>query len=327
MQIDRDHGVLRRARQRLEIAHDVADALRAFPRDVEPAERSRNIDAAGSERVQVFAHELECSEDVRERVVDLVPHRRGDPPQRRQPIGGGQLGVDTLSLAQIVNRGERDDATFVRERHTGDLDRNRLTRAIGNAVLGCAPVLHRGFEARLDELAVVRMHELERVVAAEIVDGIDPGHRDERPVRREDAAALVDDDRLRKRFEHRAKLGGLVLITRLRGHSCLAYTAGQREVDGGRRYSTIVPISPEMIDPTSTPSLATAAASGANARSAISSASVSPTPHKHAAPRNWRRVTPSGITASPIATASVDATTTPSGFPIASPATVPIMMC
>src|SRR5260221_501447 len=92
-----------------------------------------------------------------------------------------------------------------------------------------------------------------------------------------------------------------------------------------RRAARIaLPISAAAVEPARMAILATdASAAVVNDRSTISSATVSETPHRHAAPTNWRSVTPAGAMAAFDPSATPEATRMPSGLPTTSPATTP----
>ena len=85
----------------------------------------------------------------------------------------------------------------------------------------------------------------------------------------------------------------------------------------------MLPSVPAITDPASTASFAVAAVPAGSARSAMRSATVSPTPQRQAAPTSCRAVTPSSAIATRETRARPDAQTMPSGFPTTSPRTIP----
>ena len=98
LQVDRRAPLVIGAREGLQPANDLPDAVRAFPRLAQHLLQVGDSRRAGflREEVQIFDHHVEVCRQIGERGVDLVRDSRGQRPHRNHAVGENQLLLGPL---------------------------------------------------------------------------------------------------------------------------------------------------------------------------------------------------------------------------------------
>ncbi len=113
------------AREPLQVANDLADAVHPVQRLVEHRE---HVLGSGGARDEALAENAQVDRDKSRRIVDLVRDAGREPPDAGETIRRDELGPDRALLAEVVRHVDDRDASVVLLRRD-DLDPQRSSRS------------------------------------------------------------------------------------------------------------------------------------------------------------------------------------------------------